>query len=261
MIRAELAQAETLFEHLQVQNRQPRHVGRLVSHDAGMLEVTGFRRPIGSGARVLASDGSVCRAEVVGFRGERTLLVPLDADAPLENGIRVEPDSQANMVQVGEGLIGRVIDAMGQPLDRKGPIIAAIGQFTADIFAADTAHGDAGLHRLANAASGVIRLRRRIAGHGHHWQGLGICCAVAGAGLRRFVEADPPVCGCRRGDIGRGSGAIIVARPRYRLLRPCPRDYRGCDSEQQQAGIEGQEAHGNSKTKGSLRTYTRISKF
>ena len=83
MIRAALAQAETLFDHLQVQNRQPRHVGRLVSHDAGMLEVTGFRRPIGSGARVLASDGSVCRAEVVGFRGDRTLLVPLDADAPI----------------------------------------------------------------------------------------------------------------------------------------------------------------------------------
>ena len=97
MIRAALAQAETLFDHLQVQNRTPRRVGRLVSHDAGMLEVTGFRRPIGSGARVMASDGSICRAEVVGFRGDRTLLVPLDADAPLENGIRVEPDSQANM--------------------------------------------------------------------------------------------------------------------------------------------------------------------
>ncbi len=38
MIRAALAQAETLFDHLQVQNRSPRHVGRLVSHDAGMLE-------------------------------------------------------------------------------------------------------------------------------------------------------------------------------------------------------------------------------
>ncbi len=124
MIQAALRQAESLFDHLQVQNRAPRHVGRLVSHDAGMLEVTGFRRPIGSGARVLASDGSICRAEVVGFRGDRPLLVPLDADAPLENGIRVEPDSQANMVQVGDGLIGRVIDAMGQPLDRKGPIIA-----------------------------------------------------------------------------------------------------------------------------------------
>ena len=89
MIRAALAQAETLFDHMQVQNRAPRHVGRLVSHDAGMLEVTGFRRPIGAGARLIAADGTICRAEVVGFRGDRTLLVPLDADAPLENGARV----------------------------------------------------------------------------------------------------------------------------------------------------------------------------
>lgn len=124
MIQASLRQAQGLFDHLQVQNNAPRHVGRLVSHDAGMLEVTGFRRPIGAGARVIASDGTTARAEVVGFRGARTLLVPLDSDAPLENGARVEPDSTATMVQVGEGLIGRVVDAMGQPLDRKGPIIA-----------------------------------------------------------------------------------------------------------------------------------------
>lgn len=124
MIRAALNQAEALFNHVQLQNNAPRHVGRLVSHDAGMLEVTGFTRPIGSGAKVIAADGSIARAEVVGFRGNRTLLVPLDNDAPLEMGARVEPDSAANMVQVGEGLIGRVVDAMGQPLDRKGPIIA-----------------------------------------------------------------------------------------------------------------------------------------
>lgn len=124
MIRAALNQAEALFNHVQLQNNAPRHVGRLVSHDAGMLEVTGFTRPIGAGAKVIAADGSIARAEVVGFRGNRTLLVPLDNDAPLEMGARVEPDSAANMVQVGEGLIGRVVDAMGQPLDRKGPIIA-----------------------------------------------------------------------------------------------------------------------------------------
>jgi len=124
VIRAALNQAEALFNHVQLQNNAPRHVGRLVSHDAGMLEVTGFTRPIGAGAKVIAADGSIARAEVVGFRGNRTLLVPLDNDAPLEMGARVEPDSAANMVQVGEGLIGRVVDAMGQPLDRKGPIIA-----------------------------------------------------------------------------------------------------------------------------------------
>lgn len=124
MIAAQLSRATNLLDHMQVPNQAPRHVGRLVGHDAGMLEVTGFSRPIGAGARIRAADGHSVRAEVVGFRGSKAILVPLDQDAPLENGARVEPDSAANMVQVGEGLIGRVIDAMGQPLDRKGPVLA-----------------------------------------------------------------------------------------------------------------------------------------
>jgi Flagellar biosynthesis/type III secretory pathway ATPase len=124
MMRAHVAQATKLLDHMQVTNQAPRHVGRLVGHDGGMLEVTGFSRPIGAGARIRAADGHAIRAEVVGFRGSRAVLVPLDQDAPLENGARVEPDSAANMVQVGDGLIGRVVDAMGQPLDRKGPILA-----------------------------------------------------------------------------------------------------------------------------------------
>jgi len=124
MRQARQAQAARLLDHMQMPNAAPRHVGRLVGHDGGMLEVTGFSRPIGAGARIRAADGHQVRAEVVGFRGSRAVLVPLDQDAPLENGARVEPDSAANMVQVGDGLIGRVIDAMGQPLDRKGPILA-----------------------------------------------------------------------------------------------------------------------------------------
>lgn len=123
MINASLAHAEKLLDHVKL-SEAPRHVGRLVSHEGGMLEVTGFNRPIGTGARVQSSDGTFARAEVAGFRGNRAILVPLDMDAPLENGARVKPDSAANMVQVGEGLIGRIIDAMGQPLDRRGPILA-----------------------------------------------------------------------------------------------------------------------------------------
>jgi len=123
MIAAALAHAEKLLDHTVLPDT-PRHVGRLVSHDAGMLEVTGFNRPIGTGAKIICADGTAARAEVVGFRGNKAVLVPLDVDAPLENGVRVEPDSAANQVQVGEGLIGRIIDAMGQPLDRKGPILA-----------------------------------------------------------------------------------------------------------------------------------------
>lgn len=123
MIAAALSHAEKLLDHVTL-NDAARPIGRLVSHDGGMLEVTGFNRPIGTGARVAASDGSFARAELIGFRGNRAILVPLDENAPLENGARVEPDTAATMVQVGEGLIGRVIDAMGQPLDRRGPVLA-----------------------------------------------------------------------------------------------------------------------------------------
>ena len=65
-----------------------------------------------TGAKLICGDGTAARAEVVGFRGNKAVLVPLDVDAPLENGVRVEPDSAANQVQVGEGLIGRIIDAI-----------------------------------------------------------------------------------------------------------------------------------------------------
>src|SRR3546814_4586084 len=63
MIGAVLQQAEDLLETMQVAHAGPRHVGRLVAHDGGMLEVTGFNRPMGSGARVIAADGTVARAE------------------------------------------------------------------------------------------------------------------------------------------------------------------------------------------------------
>jgi flagellum-specific ATP synthase len=112
VIASSISHAEKLLDHV-VLTSVPRHVGRLVSHDGGMLEVTGFNRPVGTGARVASSGGGFARAEVAGFRGNRAILVPLDVDAPLENGARVEPDSATNMVQVGEGLIGRIIDAMG----------------------------------------------------------------------------------------------------------------------------------------------------
>ncbi|MGQ2941184.1 MAG: FliI/YscN family ATPase [Blastomonas fulva] len=102
----------------------PRRVGRLVAHEGGMLEVTGFDYPIGYGGSVRAADGRRIRAEIAGFRGSRAMMVPLESDAALRSGARVEPDAQANMAVVGETLLGRVIGPMGEPLDGLGPVIA-----------------------------------------------------------------------------------------------------------------------------------------
>jgi flagellum-specific ATP synthase len=117
-----LDQARTLLADVAVRAEGPRRVGRLAAYDGLMLEATGLDKPVGAGARVVAADGHVARAEVVGFRGERTLLMALDGDAPHASGARVIPDSSGSMAEVGPALLGRVVDGLGQPLDGLGPI-------------------------------------------------------------------------------------------------------------------------------------------
>ncbi|HEX4739496.1 MAG TPA: FliI/YscN family ATPase [Allosphingosinicella sp.] len=117
--------ARAMLATVQPSERGPRKVGRLAAYDGLMMEATGLASPVGCGARVIAADGRAARAEVVGFRGNRTLLMALDGDAAHASGARVEPDTAGGSVDVGPGLLGRVIDAMGAPLDGLGAITTA----------------------------------------------------------------------------------------------------------------------------------------
>jgi flagellum-specific ATP synthase len=115
-------EAGAMLAAVRANDERPRKIGRLAAYDGLMLEATGFDRPVGSGARVITADGRAARAEVVGFRGQRTLLMALDGDAAHANGARVEPDAAGGSAEVGMALLGRVIDAMGAPLDGLGSI-------------------------------------------------------------------------------------------------------------------------------------------
>ena len=120
-----LDQARSLLADVSVGGEGLRRVGRLVAYDGLMLEATGLDKPVGAGVRVVAADGHVARAEVVGFRGERALLMALDGDAPHTSGAHVIPDSSGSMAEVGPVLLGRVVDGLGQPLDGLGPVASA----------------------------------------------------------------------------------------------------------------------------------------
>lgn len=88
------------------------------------LEASGCSAPLGSRCRVETAGGRWVDAEVVGFSGDRTYLMPTaDLDGLLPNA-RVVPSRQQGEVAVGEGLLGRVIDSDGVPLDGRGPIRA-----------------------------------------------------------------------------------------------------------------------------------------
>ncbi|RXR02649.1 FliI/YscN family ATPase [Pseudoxanthomonas composti] len=85
------------------------------------LEATGCEAPMGATCKVEV-DGGWIDAEIVGFAGERTYLMPSAELHGLLPNARVVPVRRRGGVQVGEGLLGRVIDSDGVPLDGKGPI-------------------------------------------------------------------------------------------------------------------------------------------
>ncbi|MBI2876001.1 MAG: hypothetical protein HYY20_03895, partial [Candidatus Tectomicrobia bacterium] len=61
-------------------------------------------------------------AEVVGFKDDRVLLMPLGDLRGVGPGDLIKARNQRASVGVGSQLLGRVIDGLGTPLDGKGPI-------------------------------------------------------------------------------------------------------------------------------------------
>ncbi len=84
------------------------------------LEATGCQLPIGARARIANSDGSGVEAEVVGFSGDRVFLMPTSEMRGLMPHARVVPSGRAAEVQVGDALLGRVLDGEGRPIDGRG---------------------------------------------------------------------------------------------------------------------------------------------
>ncbi len=96
--------------------------GRLVSQVGLTLVAEGCDASLGERCRV-GQGVQAIEAEVIGFDGERTLLMPLTAAARgMSRGARVRPLGCALDVPTGDALLGRVIDATGEPVDNKGPL-------------------------------------------------------------------------------------------------------------------------------------------
>ena len=63
-------------------------------------------------------------AEVVGFRDERILLMPYRASRGIGPGDPIVLREAGAWVPAGPGLLGRVLDAFGRPIDGRGPLDA-----------------------------------------------------------------------------------------------------------------------------------------
>jgi len=92
--------------------------GRIVDVVGLTIEATGPAMSIGDLCYVQSNNGQQqIPVEVVGFRGERALLMPLGSLHGIGPGSLLIPTFRPNMVRVGPDLLGRVIDSMGHPID------------------------------------------------------------------------------------------------------------------------------------------------
>jgi flagellum-specific ATP synthase len=120
-----------------------RVTGRLTRVAGLVMEAVGFKAAVGSSCIVRLPDGHDVDAEVVGFSGDKLFLMPSTDVYGLAPGARVMPDDswakyqlkpdgrlsqrrrtedRVRQVPVGDGLLGRVLDGTGKPLDRLGPL-------------------------------------------------------------------------------------------------------------------------------------------
>lgn len=95
-----------------------------------VTEVTGLIiRASVPGVRVgeiVTLEGSGLTAEVVGFRGDEAVLMPLGEAAGIGPDSLVTATGRPLSISVSDGVLGRVLDGLGRPIDGGGPIAGAI---------------------------------------------------------------------------------------------------------------------------------------
>ena len=72
------------------------------------------------------------QAEVVGFRGDEVVLMPLGPVAGIGPDSVVSPTGRSLTIRVGEGLLGRVLSGLGEPMDGAGPIAGKTEEWPVD---------------------------------------------------------------------------------------------------------------------------------
>lgn len=97
---------------------RPERVGSIDSVVGLGVRVTGISAAIGD--LLLVGDGA--RAEVVAVARDSVTAMPLDAMVSVTAGTDVRSTGGPMTVPVGRGLLGRVVDAAGTPIDGRGPL-------------------------------------------------------------------------------------------------------------------------------------------
>jgi flagellum-specific ATP synthase len=148
--------------------------GTVIRATGLIVEATLPRVPVGTTCEIRTAGGQLVVAEVVGFAGGVARLMPLGEIQGIGEGCDVVPRATADRLPVGDGLLGRVVDASLRPID-EGPV--------------PLLRGRASLHAAPPPALSRRRVTEPIT--------LGIrsidACLTVGEGQRMAILAGPGV--------------------------------------------------------------------
>ena len=91
--------------------------GKVTRYDGNTIECSGFPATIGTLCKVLTDDGKPAIAEIIGFSNGNNLAAMHQPNSRVLVGSEVVAFDDGYSIPVGQGILGRVIDALGQPLD------------------------------------------------------------------------------------------------------------------------------------------------
>ena len=99
--------------------------GRVVGVRGLMVEIAGPIHAMSVGARIVIETGGnrFIPAEVIGFSGTNAVVMPFGGLDGVRRGCRAVIATAASQVRPSSAWLGRVINAMGEPIDGKGPLL------------------------------------------------------------------------------------------------------------------------------------------
>jgi flagellum-specific ATP synthase len=95
--------------------------GRVTQVIGQLVESEGPFCSVGELCEVIDTHGRIFPGEIIGFRGTTVLSMPLERPTGIRYGDQVVAWGARPTMRVGNALLGRVIDGMGEPLDSLGP--------------------------------------------------------------------------------------------------------------------------------------------
>ncbi len=97
-------------------------IGSVVKTEGTIVSASSLPAPIGASVEIERQGAGAIQGEVIGFQEERTLVYPFGETTGIRRGAQVKMIQSTRFVEIGQKLMGRVVDAHGKLVDQGSPV-------------------------------------------------------------------------------------------------------------------------------------------